>query len=79
MAVKGLEDTRREGEDQAVIADPKLKFPFYFPTVRVTGSSYAGTEPRVYRIRDERGKRHQAYRFPCCAPRASASTTASRG
>ena len=68
VAVKGLEDTRREGEDQAVIADPKLRFPFYFPTVRVTGSSYAGTEPRTYRIRDERGKRHQAYRLVLRAP-----------
>ena len=68
VAVAGLEDTRREGEDQAVIADPKLKFPFYFPTVRVTGSSYAGTEPRVYKIRDERGKKHAAYRMVLRAP-----------
>src|SRR6185436_19607250 len=36
--VAGLEDTRREGEDLAVIADPKLKFPFYFPGVRAKGS-----------------------------------------
>jgi LCP family protein required for cell wall assembly len=68
VAVKGLEDTRREGEDQAVIADPRLKFPFYFPAVRVTGSSYAGTEPRIYKIRDERGKKHQAYRMVLRAP-----------
>jgi len=68
VAVKGLQDTRREGEDQAVIADPKLKFPFYFPAVRVTGSSYAGTEPRIYKLRDERGKRHQAYRLVLRAP-----------
>jgi hypothetical protein len=46
-----------------VIADPKLKFPFYFPTKRVAGSVYAGTEPRVYTIRDERGKKRQAYRL----------------
>jgi polyisoprenyl-teichoic acid--peptidoglycan teichoic acid transferase len=61
--VAGLEDARREGEDQAVIADPKLKIPFYFPTKRVAGSVYSGTEPRVYTIRDERGKKREAYRL----------------
>jgi LCP family protein required for cell wall assembly len=61
--VSGLEDARREGEDQAVIADPKLKIPFYFPTKRVAGSAYSGTEPRVYTIRDERGKKREAYRL----------------
>jgi LCP family protein required for cell wall assembly len=66
--VRGLEDARREGEDQAVLADPKLKLPFYFPTARVTGSAYAGTEPRVYRLRDETGKRHEAYRLVLRAP-----------
>ena len=76
--VPGLEDARREGEDQAVLADPKLNFPFYFPTVRVRGSSYAGTEPRIYRLLDERGKKHR--RVPAGAARAgrSASSTASR-
>ena len=68
VEVSGLEDARREGEDQAVLADPKLKFPFYFPTVRLTGSSYSGTEPRVYHLRDERGKRHEAYRLVLRAP-----------
>ena len=61
--VSGLEDARREGQDQAVIADPKLKFPFYFPGERVAGSVYSGTEPRVYSIKDERGKKRQAYRL----------------
>jgi LCP family protein required for cell wall assembly len=68
VEVPGLEDTRREGEDQAVLADPKLEFPFYFPTVRVRGSSYSGTEPRIYRLDDERGKRHDAYRLVLRAP-----------
>jgi polyisoprenyl-teichoic acid--peptidoglycan teichoic acid transferase len=66
--VAGLEDTRVEGENQAVLADPKLKFPFYFPTVRVTGSSYSGTEPRIYKLKDERGKKHEAYRLVLRAP-----------
>jgi polyisoprenyl-teichoic acid--peptidoglycan teichoic acid transferase len=61
--VPGLEDARREGEDQAVLADPKLKIPFYFPTKRMTGSVYSGTEPRIYSLRDERGKKREAYRL----------------
>jgi polyisoprenyl-teichoic acid--peptidoglycan teichoic acid transferase len=68
-AVPGLEDTRREGEDLAVLADPKLKFPFYFPGVRARGSSYSGDElPRVYKLKDETGKKHQAYRLVLRAP-----------
>ena len=59
----GLENARALGVDQAVLADPKLKFPFYFPRYRTSGASYAGTEPRVYTIRDEKGKKHQAYRL----------------
>jgi polyisoprenyl-teichoic acid--peptidoglycan teichoic acid transferase len=36
--------------------------------VRVTGSSYAGTEPRIYKLRDERGKKREAYRLVLRAP-----------
>ncbi len=61
--VAGLEDARREGEDQAVLADPKLKMPFYFPTKRVAGSVYSGTEPRIYKLKDERGNKREAYRL----------------
>jgi polyisoprenyl-teichoic acid--peptidoglycan teichoic acid transferase len=61
--VAGLEDARREGEDQAVLADPKLKMPFYFPTKRVTGSVFSGTEPRIYKLKDERGDKREAYRL----------------
>ena len=67
--VEGLEDGRREGEDLAVLADPKLRFPFYFPGVRAKGSSYSGPEqPRVYKLKDETGKKHQAYRLVLRAP-----------
>ena len=62
-AVAGLEEARPQGVDQAVLADPKLDFPFYFPTLRTSTAAYAGTEPRIYTIRDEEGKRHQAYRL----------------
>jgi hypothetical protein len=67
--VSGLEDGRREGEDLAVLADPKLKFPFYFPGVRAKGSSYSGPEqPRIYKLKDETGKKQQAYRLVLRAP-----------
>ncbi len=61
--VPGLEIARREGEDQAIVGARRAKFPFYFPTLRVSGSRYAGTEPRIYRIEDERGRKHRAYRL----------------
>ena len=62
-AVPGLEEARAQGVDQAVLADPKLRFPFYFPKLRTDGAAYAGREPRTYKIRDETGKQHQAYRL----------------
>jgi LCP family protein required for cell wall assembly len=61
--VAGLENAAREGEDQAVLIAKRLKMPFYFPTVRTEGGAYVGKEPRVYRIRDETGKKHAAYRM----------------
>jgi LCP family protein required for cell wall assembly len=62
-AVPGLEEARAQGMDQAVLADPKLDFPFYFPSLRTTGAAYAGDRPRIYTIRDELGKKHEAYRL----------------
>src|SRR4029453_17836738 len=62
-SVAGLEEAKSQGVDQAVLADPKLKFPFYFPELRTSGAAYAGTEPRIYTIRDEKGKKHEAYRL----------------
>jgi LCP family protein required for cell wall assembly len=59
----GLVDARREGENLAVLADPKLSFPFYFPGLRNNTGAYSDNHPRLYRIRDETGKRHQAYRL----------------
>ena len=61
--VPGLEVARREGEDQAIVGERRAHFPFYFPPLRYQGSRYAGTEPRIYGIRDERGKMHRAYRL----------------
>ncbi len=64
-SVEGLEQTRTEGENMAVVvaSEGKLKFPFYFPTLRKTGSRYADPEPRVYSLRDGEGKLHRAYRL----------------
>jgi LCP family protein required for cell wall assembly len=62
-AVPGLEEARAQGVDQAVLADPKLDFPFYFPELRTVGAAYGGDRPRTYTLRDELGRRHQAYRL----------------
>jgi polyisoprenyl-teichoic acid--peptidoglycan teichoic acid transferase len=62
-SVPGLVDARTQGENQAVLADPKLDFPFYFPGLRNSTGAYTDTAPRIYTIRDETGKRHQAYRM----------------
>jgi LCP family protein required for cell wall assembly len=62
-AIKGLEEARAEGEDQAIVAARDVDFPFFFPTVRTTGSGYVGQAPRTYKIRDELGRKHDAYRL----------------
>jgi LCP family protein required for cell wall assembly len=62
-AVSGLENARSVGQDMAVVADPKLHFPFYFPTFRATGSRYASDSPRIYKLQDESGRNQQAYRI----------------
>jgi LCP family protein required for cell wall assembly len=45
--IPGLEVARTEGENMAVLGKGKIDFPFYFPTLRSTGSRYALTEPRT--------------------------------
>ncbi|HWT24670.1 MAG TPA: LCP family protein [Solirubrobacteraceae bacterium] len=62
-AIKGLEEARAEGEDQAIVAARDIDFPFFFPTVRTVGSGYVGQAPRTYKIKDELGRRHDAYRL----------------
>jgi LCP family protein required for cell wall assembly len=65
--VSGLEQARSEGETQAISAKRRLDFPFYFPTLRVTGSRYVSELPRFYTVRDELRKRHRAYRMVLAA------------
>jgi polyisoprenyl-teichoic acid--peptidoglycan teichoic acid transferase len=65
--VSGLENATNLGENLAVIADAKLAFPFYYPAFRTVGSRYPDDTPRIYKLADERGKRHQAYRLVIAA------------
>jgi hypothetical protein len=62
-AVSGLENATNLGQNLAVIADPKLSFPFYFPAYRTIGSRYPIDAPRIYKLQDEQGKNHNAYRL----------------
>jgi polyisoprenyl-teichoic acid--peptidoglycan teichoic acid transferase len=62
-SIKGLEEARAEGENQAILAARKIDFPFFFPTLRTSTAAYQGQEPRTYTIRDERRKKHDAYRL----------------
>jgi LCP family protein required for cell wall assembly len=58
----GLEQAKSAGEEQAIAAATKARFPFYYPMLRLRGSIYSG-EPRTYFIRDQKGRRHRAYRM----------------
>jgi hypothetical protein len=62
-SIQGLEEARAEGENQAILASRKIDFPFYFPTLRTSAAAYQGQEPRTYTIRDEKHKKHDAYRL----------------
>jgi polyisoprenyl-teichoic acid--peptidoglycan teichoic acid transferase len=65
-SISGLERDRVDGENMAVLAETKghLGFPFYFPTLRTTGSSFpTPTKPYLYHIPDEANKLHTAYRI----------------
>ncbi len=63
VLASGLEEAKTAGEDQAIAAAILLRFPAYYPTLRLAGSSYEGSAPRVYKIKDEKGVPHQAYRM----------------
>jgi LCP family protein required for cell wall assembly len=62
-SVSGLVSARRQGEDMAVLHAKKLKMPFYFPGLITTRSAYVNDPLRVYKINDEDGQRHNAYRL----------------
>ncbi|HEX8207725.1 MAG TPA: LCP family protein [Solirubrobacteraceae bacterium] len=70
--VPGLVEAKVAGEDQAVIAAPKLPFPVYYPKLMKKGSRYwdgfGSNAPRTYGIYDEDKKLHRAYRIVVEAP-----------
>ena len=57
------------GRDQALqaVSGGLRGLPIFYPRKRVPGSLFTGP-PRVYRIRDEDGKRHRAYRMVLVRP-----------
>jgi len=61
--VPGLVGSRTEGENLAIVAARKAKFPFYFPILRYSRGGYINDPTRLYTIKDELGKRHRAYRL----------------
>jgi hypothetical protein len=70
--VAGLVASGEAGEDQAVIAAPKIPFPVYYPKlIRRGGRFYDGFSsdaPRTYDLFDTDRKRHRAYRMTIEAP-----------
>jgi polyisoprenyl-teichoic acid--peptidoglycan teichoic acid transferase len=62
-APAGLIDASRAGEDLAALAARKLDFPFYFPGLTTGRSQYVSSTPRVYKLADEDGNKHDAYRI----------------
>ena len=62
-SVRGLEQNRTLGENAAILGSRKVDFPFYFPTMQSAGASLQSEEPHAYKLKDERGKKHDAYRI----------------
>jgi LCP family protein required for cell wall assembly len=61
--ISGLEQARVEGENQAIVGSRKIDFPLYFPTLRTTAATFQSEKPHTYTLRDEQGKKHDAYRI----------------
>lgn len=71
-SVPGLEKTGTPVEDAAILAQPKVPFPVYYPTLIRTGArfwdGFESDKPRTYDIFDPQKKRYRAYRFTVEAP-----------
>ncbi len=63
----GLVNAGKSGEDMAVQADRRLRFPFYFPAYVTGPSQYVSDTPRIYSLRDEQGNLQRAYRIVIAA------------
>jgi LCP family protein required for cell wall assembly len=61
--VRGLEENRTAGENAAILGSRKIDFPFFFPTLQTTAATFQSEEPYTYKLKDERGKKHDAYRI----------------
>src|SRR5205085_12656750 len=61
--LSGLEYVKSPAATLAVTAKRRLHFPFYFPTYLAAGSQFVSDTPRLYRIKDLDGHKHQAYRI----------------
>jgi LCP family protein required for cell wall assembly len=70
--VAGLVAAEQQGEDQAVIAAPKLDFPVYYPKLIKRGArfwdGFGSDTPRTYDLFDGRKRKHRAYRMTIEAP-----------
>jgi len=62
-SIKGLTQARSTGENLAIAGARKVDFPFYFPDLLTASGFYAEDMPFAYGLRDERGKRHDAFRL----------------
>ena len=58
----GLQDARKLGEDQGIVASQDTPFPVYYPTLAAPGAQYAD-QARTYNIRDLKGKKYRSYRI----------------
>jgi LCP family protein required for cell wall assembly len=61
--IRGLEEARTAGENQAILGARNVDFPFFFPTLQTTAATFQNEEPHTYTIRDEQRKKHDAYRI----------------
>ena len=61
--IPGLVEARGAGENLAIIGARKINFPFYFPRLLTSSGVYAANMPRIYTMKDERGRKRKAYRL----------------
>jgi LCP family protein required for cell wall assembly len=71
-SVPGLSPTGTPVEDDAILAQPKVPFPVYYPKLIRTGGrfwdGFESSKPRTYDIFSPEKKRYRAYRFTVEAP-----------
>jgi LCP family protein required for cell wall assembly len=58
----GLVDVSSAGENEAIAAGRKLRFPFYYPKLGASSGRYVDAAPRIYRI-PANHRYYQAYRM----------------